>query len=217
MPMRACRGPRAARSRMLRDASIGGGNFRLRFASADRWARVFAYVNHERRRLLRIYYGDSGLFVRRSVYEQIGGYRDLPIMEDYDLVRRLERATRTAYLTDVEIVASRAGSSTGRRPHGGWRAAWTNKRGVAGASLGRMEKERAAVRFWICRERESGDVWARRGRSRRFRPAGGRQLRGIVPPELALGWGASWREGRGFGGKAEGVEDRAHDRGIGDE
>ncbi len=83
--------------------------------------------------------------------------------------------------------------------------------------MGRMEKERAAVRFGICRERKPGNVWARRGRTRPFRPAGGRQLRGIVPPELALWWGASGREGRGFGGKAEGVEDRAHDRGIGDE
>ena len=79
-----------------------------------------------------------------------------------------------------------------------------------------MEKDRAAVRFGICRERKPGDVWAR-GWTRPFRPAGGRQLRGIVPPELALGWCASGREGRGFGGKAEGVEDRAHDRGIGDE
>ncbi len=101
--------PMAARGAIedaLCDSSIGGGNFRLRFDPADRWARVFAYVNHERRRLLRIYYGDSGLFVRRNVYEQIGGFRDLPIMEDFDLVRRLERATRTAYITDVVIVAS---------------------------------------------------------------------------------------------------------------
>ncbi|MEJ7599931.1 MAG: TIGR04283 family arsenosugar biosynthesis glycosyltransferase [Kofleriaceae bacterium] len=97
---------RAAIDDALRDPSIGGGNFKLRFAPVNRWARVFAYVNHERRRLLRIYYGDSGLFVRRSVYDQLGGFRALPIMEDYDLVCRLERATRTAYITDVEIVAS---------------------------------------------------------------------------------------------------------------
>ncbi|MBA3819176.1 MAG: TIGR04283 family arsenosugar biosynthesis glycosyltransferase [Deltaproteobacteria bacterium] len=100
------RSARAAIDRALGDPSIGGGNFRLRFEPADRWARLFTYINHERRRLLRIYYGDSGVFVRRRVYERIGGFRALPIMEDYDLVRRLERATRTAYITDVEIVAS---------------------------------------------------------------------------------------------------------------
>ncbi len=97
---------RRAIERALSDPTIGGGNFKLRFEPADPWARVFARVNHERRRWLRIYYGDSGLFVRRTVYEQIGGFRPLPIMEDYDFVRRLERAIRTVYITDLEITAS---------------------------------------------------------------------------------------------------------------
>ncbi|MBA2544078.1 MAG: TIGR04283 family arsenosugar biosynthesis glycosyltransferase [Deltaproteobacteria bacterium] len=97
---------RRAIERALSDPTIGGGNFKLRFEPADPWARVFARFNHERRRWLRIYYGDSGLFVRRTVYEQIGGFRPLPIMEDYDFVRRLERAIRTVYITDLEITAS---------------------------------------------------------------------------------------------------------------
>jgi rSAM/selenodomain-associated transferase 2 len=102
LPSRA----RHAIERALADPRVGGGNFQLRFEPTDRWARLFAFVNHERRRLLRIYYGDSGIFVRRSVYDAIGGFRAQPILEDYEFVRRLERATRTAYITDVEIVAS---------------------------------------------------------------------------------------------------------------
>ncbi len=97
---------RGAIERALVDPATGAGNFRLRFEPADPWARVFSRFNHERRRWLRIYYGDSGLFVRREVYDAIGGFTPLPIMEDYDLVRRLERATRTVYLDDIEIVAS---------------------------------------------------------------------------------------------------------------
>lgn len=97
---------RGAIDRALADPGVGGGNFRLRFAPSDPWARLFGRLNHERRRWLRIYYGDSGLFVRREVYDALGGFKPLPIMEDYDLVRRLERATRTIYLTDIEIVAS---------------------------------------------------------------------------------------------------------------
>lgn len=97
---------RGAIERALVDPDVGGGNFRLRFEPADRWARLFARVNHERRRWLRIYYGDSGIFLRRSVYDAIGGFRAQPILEDYDLVRRLERAARTAYIEDIEIVAS---------------------------------------------------------------------------------------------------------------
>ena len=37
-------------------------------------------------------YGDQAIFVRRDVFEAIGGYADLPIMEDVDLVRRLQPA-----------------------------------------------------------------------------------------------------------------------------
>lgn len=97
---------RAAIEEALTDRAIGGGNFRLRFEPRDGWARLYGRVNHERRRWLRIYYGDSGLFVRRSVYNSLGGFRPLPIMEDYDFVRRLEKASTTAYITDVEITAS---------------------------------------------------------------------------------------------------------------
>jgi rSAM/selenodomain-associated transferase 2 len=90
----------------LADPDVGGGNFRLRFEPTTTWGRVFARVDHERRRWLGIYYGDSGLFVRRGIYDAIGGFRALPILEDHDLARRLERATRTVYVDHIPIAAS---------------------------------------------------------------------------------------------------------------
>jgi rSAM/selenodomain-associated transferase 2 len=42
--------------------------------------------------VLRIPYGDQGLLIPRRLYEEIGGYRPLPLMEDVELVRRLGRA-----------------------------------------------------------------------------------------------------------------------------
>jgi hypothetical protein len=40
---------------------------------------------------LRVPYGDQGLLIPKRLYEEIGGYRPLPLMEDVDLVRRLGR------------------------------------------------------------------------------------------------------------------------------
>ena len=61
------------------DASIIGGNFRLVFDGGtdfSRWLTGFcAWI-----RLLGLYYGDSGIFVRRSVYEALGGFRPIPLM-----------------------------------------------------------------------------------------------------------------------------------------
>jgi rSAM/selenodomain-associated transferase 2 len=39
-------------------------------------------------------YGDQAIFVAREVFERVGGYQSLPIMEDYDLVQRLRRLGR---------------------------------------------------------------------------------------------------------------------------
>ena len=43
-------------------------------------------------RLFRLPYGDQGIFVRRGAFEALGGYQEIPIMEDVDFVRRLRAA-----------------------------------------------------------------------------------------------------------------------------
>lgn len=78
-------------------AGCVGGNFRLRYpggGALGRWLEVLVLIY---RRLGR-YYGDSGFFVRRDVYEKIGGFPAVPVMEDVILARRLERAGKTAFL-----------------------------------------------------------------------------------------------------------------------
>lgn len=97
---------RAAIDEALRDPHVLGGNCRLMFDPPGAAARLFAWANDRRRRWLRIYYGDSALFLRREAYDRLGGFAPLPLFEDYDLVRRLERLGRTAYLRHVEVRAS---------------------------------------------------------------------------------------------------------------
>jgi rSAM/selenodomain-associated transferase 2 len=87
------------------DANIIGGNFRLVFDGGtdfSRWLTGF----YARIRSIGFYYGDSGIFVRRSVYEALGGFRPIPVMEDLDFVRRLERFGRTRCIKDPPLVTS---------------------------------------------------------------------------------------------------------------
>ena len=56
--------------------------------------------------LLKLPYGDQGLLMQRILYDEIGGYRPLPLMEDVDIVRRLGRA-RLA-LIELDAVTSAA-------------------------------------------------------------------------------------------------------------
>ncbi len=83
-----------------------GGNFRLEFEGDDLFGRgLSAYYRFSRR--FGVYYGDSSIFVRRDVFQRLGGLRELPIMDDYDLARRLERAGPTACLPGPAVTSSR--------------------------------------------------------------------------------------------------------------
>ena len=83
-----------------------GGNFRLRYpegGTLGRWLEVLAPFY----RKLGRYYGDSGIFVRRQLHDEIGGFSRIPIMEDVVFVRRLEAAGKTAYLPGPMVSSSR--------------------------------------------------------------------------------------------------------------
>jgi rSAM/selenodomain-associated transferase 2 len=82
-----------------------GGNFRLLFDGDDpfsRWLNGF-YAWLRRRGL---FYGDSGIFVRRTVMRKIDGIMPMALMEDYDFVRRLRRAGTPCCIADPPLVSS---------------------------------------------------------------------------------------------------------------
>jgi rSAM/selenodomain-associated transferase 2 len=97
---------RRAIARALEAPELVGGNFFLRFEPPTTIGRLFTRIYDLRRRSLGIYYGDSPLFVRRSVYERLGGFPSQALFEDYAFARRLARAGRTRYVRDVAAVTS---------------------------------------------------------------------------------------------------------------
>ncbi len=87
----------------LRDDGRAGW-FRLRLDDPAPAARRVERLANWRARHLGLPYGDQGLVLPRALYEAVGGYRDMPLMEDVDLVRRIGRG-RLAEL-DGEVVTS---------------------------------------------------------------------------------------------------------------
>lgn len=73
------------------------------FSSSARWLERMVAL---RCLVLRLPYGDQGLLISRRLYERLGGFRELPLMEDVDLVRRIGRKQlillRTAAVTSPE-------------------------------------------------------------------------------------------------------------------
>ncbi len=87
-------------------AGVAGGNFALRFDGGDAFARGLTAFYAMLRRL-GVYYGDSSLWLRREVWDVLGGVRELPVMDDLDLARRLERHGRTACLPGPATTSDR--------------------------------------------------------------------------------------------------------------
>ena len=90
----------------LNDASVAGGNFGLTFDGASRAARQLTAI-YPTLRWLNLCYGDSGIFLRRTTYEAIGGFSPFALFEDLDLLKRLRRAGRFVHLKTRIITSSR--------------------------------------------------------------------------------------------------------------
>ncbi|MGD8727469.1 MAG: TIGR04283 family arsenosugar biosynthesis glycosyltransferase [Gemmatimonadales bacterium] len=71
------------------------------------WPRVMEVGARLRDRLGGLPYGDQGLLVRRALFEELGGYPDVPIMEDVAMVRALRRRTHLQRLGAPLLVSPR--------------------------------------------------------------------------------------------------------------
>jgi rSAM/selenodomain-associated transferase 2 len=80
----------------LADPAVVGGFFRLRIRSPRAALKLAAAGSNLRARALRMPYGDQGLIVRRPVYQEIGGFPEVPFLEDVALIRLLRRKGRLA-------------------------------------------------------------------------------------------------------------------------
>lgn len=82
------------------------GYFRFALDDSARGARVLERIVAWRCRMLGLPYGDQGLLISRDLYQQIGGFKGIPLMEDVDLIRRIGhrrlRALPATALTSAE-------------------------------------------------------------------------------------------------------------------
>ena len=74
---------------VMRDPKIIGGSFSLSFDASNLFLKFYSLcsrINH-----ILFTYGDQGLFVARQTFRDMGGYRNIPIMEDIDIQLKLRR------------------------------------------------------------------------------------------------------------------------------
>ncbi|MDF0677051.1 MAG: TIGR04283 family arsenosugar biosynthesis glycosyltransferase [Nitrospira sp.] len=75
----------------LTSPTVVGGRFDVTFDSRSALGTMISTFMNWRSRLSGIATGDQALFVRRQIFEQLGGFADIPLMEDIEFSRRLKR------------------------------------------------------------------------------------------------------------------------------
>ena len=93
--------------RELADRRVVGGCFRQRIEASGLQYRLLEWGNTQRVRAWQWAYGDQGIFVRRDIFQQVGGFPDVRLMEDLLLMKRLKRLGRIAVLDSRIYVSAR--------------------------------------------------------------------------------------------------------------
>lgn len=91
-------GALAAVGTALSSSYVGGG-FRQKIDGKCFLYRLIEIAGNMRGKYLKVFYGDSGIFLTRTNFEKIGGFPDVPIMEEMEFSRDLRRLGKTTLLT----------------------------------------------------------------------------------------------------------------------
>jgi rSAM/selenodomain-associated transferase 2 len=98
--------------RIIGDGAVGGA-FDLHIDSRRHLCGLVARAASRRSRWLRLPYGDQGIFVWRQVFEALGGFPEIPIMEDVSFARRLRRAGRLTFIRSGLVTSGRRWNANG--------------------------------------------------------------------------------------------------------
>jgi rSAM/selenodomain-associated transferase 2 len=92
---------------METDQTIQAGGFLHQFSGDDWRLKFISFLDNFRCARSRIIYGDQALFVRRSLFEQLGGFPNQPILEDVAFCERLISVTEPLLLSPPVVTDSR--------------------------------------------------------------------------------------------------------------
>ena len=89
------------------------GRFDVRLAPSSPTLRLVAWMMNQRSRLTGTCTGDQAIFVRRDLFNRLGGYADIPLMEDIELSKRLKRISPPACIRQPLTTSSRRWQTRG--------------------------------------------------------------------------------------------------------
>jgi rSAM/selenodomain-associated transferase 2 len=86
---------------------VAGGGFTQAFPGGDPLVRLICVLGNFRVRVTRNFYGDSGIFVKKEIFRETGGYDQAPFFEDVALCRKAKKRGRLVVLDRVILTSPR--------------------------------------------------------------------------------------------------------------
>ncbi len=118
---------------------VAAGAFQLRIDAEQRSFRILERFANWRSEYLQMPYGDQALFLRAELFHAIGGFPEIPIMEDFEFVRRIRRKGRIVIVPSPALTSARRWLAVGT-----WRTTLINQLIVAayyaGVSTNRLAR-----------------------------------------------------------------------------
>jgi hypothetical protein len=130
------------------DEAVGGGAFHRRFDNRHGWMMRWEAVARGLSSVAGPLFGDQSIFVRADVFKRLGGFADIPLMEDVEFSNRLRRLTRVRLLDPPIRSSPRRFQSLGS-----WRSTLFNVLFIALFYLGISPN---TLHHWYYQERRKG-------------------------------------------------------------
>ena len=96
----------AAIGTAMKSGRYSAGAFRLKIDSPAPWLRFVAWTANVRNFFTGTPYGDQAIFVRRDLFKKVGGYREIPVMEDLDFIERVRGSGGRIVLLKEAVLTS---------------------------------------------------------------------------------------------------------------
>ncbi|MBE9042822.1 TIGR04283 family arsenosugar biosynthesis glycosyltransferase [Pleurocapsales cyanobacterium LEGE 10410] len=114
-----------------RQPNVIAGAFELAIAGQEKSLRWIEKLVNWRSRLLSLPYGDQAIFITQQAFVDLGGFADLPIMEDFEFIKRVKRKGKIAIVPGAVTTSGRRWQKLGV-----WKTTLINQLVIIGYYLG---------------------------------------------------------------------------------
>jgi rSAM/selenodomain-associated transferase 2 len=98
----------------LTDSKVIGGGFVQSFSDPDIFFRLSSALGNLQSKVTKIFFGDFGIFIRKVVFVRMGGYDNIPFLEDVEFCRRAKKYGKLQQINRLIVTSARRYYSKGR-------------------------------------------------------------------------------------------------------